>query len=52
MQIAFSSVSITLRHYISDMASGKWHVHHGKDASAQAALCLQLPATDWPLGSL
>lgn len=28
-QIAFSSVSITLRHYIADMASGVWHMHHG-----------------------
>lgn len=28
-QIAFSSVSITLRHYVADMASGMWHMHHG-----------------------
>ncbi|WIA09455.1 hypothetical protein OEZ86_012036 [Tetradesmus obliquus] len=28
-QIAFSSISITLRHYLQDMASGQWHLHHG-----------------------
>ena len=28
-QIAFSSVSISLRHYVADMASGVWHMHHG-----------------------
>jgi ADP-ribose/FAD diphosphatase len=28
-QIAFSSVSITLQHYLQDMASGQWHLHHG-----------------------
>ena len=30
LQIAFSSVSITLRHYLEDMASGNWHLHHGE----------------------
>jgi hypothetical protein len=29
-QIAFSSVSITLRHFVDDLASGKWHMHHGE----------------------
>lgn len=29
-QIAFSSVSITLRHFVNDLASGKWHMHHGE----------------------
>lgn len=28
-QIAFSSVSVTLRHFLQDMAAGTWHVHHG-----------------------
>eukprot|EP00884_Botryococcus_braunii_P011226 jgi/Botrbrau1/20103/Bobra.0173s0007.1 len=28
-QIAFSSVSIALRYYLDDMASGRFHVHHG-----------------------
>eukprot|EP00775_Hariotina_reticulata_P005531 gene5531-5767_t len=28
-QLAFSSVSITLRHYLDDMATGVWHLHHG-----------------------
>ncbi|KAF8073126.1 NUDT23 [Scenedesmus sp. PABB004] len=28
-EIAFSSVAITLRQYVEDMASGSWHMHHG-----------------------
>lgn len=27
--LAFSSVTITLRNVVEDMASGTWHVHHG-----------------------
>jgi hypothetical protein len=34
LQIAFSSVSITLRHYVEDMASGNWHLHHGEQDNA------------------
>jgi hypothetical protein len=28
-EIAFSSVAITLRSFVADMASGSWHIHHG-----------------------
>ena len=28
-QIAFSSVSLSLKHYLQDLAAGTWHVHHG-----------------------
>lgn len=30
LQIAFSSISITLRHYVKDMADGSMHFHHGE----------------------
>lgn len=29
VQIAFSSVAIALRYYVSDMESGRFHIHHG-----------------------
>lgn len=29
MQIAFSSVSLTLQHYLEDVESGRFRVHHG-----------------------
>jgi hypothetical protein len=27
--LAFSSISVTLRHYVAEAATGDWHVHHG-----------------------
>ena len=38
LQIAFSSVSLALKHYIDDMKSGEYSFHHGMIEKAEGSL--------------
>ena len=37
MQLAFSSITITLRHFVEDMANGSYRVHHAEIKKLQGS---------------
>ena len=36
-QIAFTSIGVALRHYVTDMRAGHYHIHHGVIAKVCSA---------------